>query len=510
MRRLSVCLVLSAVLVVFAQDLPGQVAMGTSPALRLTFLQMNDSHAYFDLHEEWFPGPAGPVYHKAGGYARVAAIAKQIRKETGGRMMFCDCGDTFYGTYPAQKSRGQAMVGVLNALGLEAMTLHWEFAFGPKRVRELASELNFLVLAMNIYEKDTGKLVFKPYVVKECAGLKIGLIGAASNIVDKTMPPAFSEGLRFTLGREELPGIVKDLREKEKVDLVVLISHLGFPQDMKMLSEVPGVDVCLSGHTHNRLYGPVMAGKTIVIQSGCHGSFLGRLDVEVKDRRVVGFTHKLIEVAAGVAPDLEMDAVVKAAVAPYEKEMSEVVGETATALNRNTCLEATMDNLLLDALREATGAEIAFGNGWRYGAPVLPGKITFNDLNNMVPIDPAVSTCRLTGKEIVAMLEENLEHTFAGDAYDQMGGYVKRCGGMTVHVKVENPAGTRVQKIFIGGSELQPERVYFAAFITEQGVPAKYGRERKHLDVRAVDALKAYLAKHRPAKAELVGSVVVE
>ncbi len=138
--------------------------------------------------------------------------------------------------------------------------------------------LNYPMLAINVYNKETGKLIFPPYIVKEITGLKIGLIGIASNIVDKSMPPSYSEGLYFTLGREELPPIIDILRHKEKVDLVILISHLGFPQDMKLLSEVQDVDVCLSGHTHNRLYRPALQGKTIIIQSGCHGSFLGRLD----------------------------------------------------------------------------------------------------------------------------------------------------------------------------------------------------------------------------------------
>lgn len=482
----------------------------TSQPIHLTFLQMNDSHAYLDLHQEVFPGPVGPVFRKAGGYARIAAIANQIRQETQGHMLFCDCGDTFYGTYPAQQSKGQVLVPVLNALGLAAMTPHWEFVFGPKRFRELASQLNFPVLAVNIYEKDSGKHIFPACTIIETAGLKVGLIGAASNIVDKTMPPAFSEGLRFTLGREELPPIVKELRDDKKVDLVVLISHLGFPQDMKLLSEVPGVDICLSGHTHNRLYQPVRQGKTIIIQSGCHGSFLGRLDVQIQDRQVVGFKHQLLEVAADIPPDPQVQSLIDTQMAPYQKQLAEIVGHTKTALHRGTCLESPMDNLLLDALMECAGAQVAFSNGWRYAAPVVPGPIAFNDLNDMIPINPPVSTTKITGKEVLAMLEENLERTFSRDAYDQMGGYVKRCGGMQVHVKLENPPGTRIQKVYIRQQELQPDAVYLAAFVTEQGVPARYGRDRRQLPVHAVDALKEYLAKHDPVMVEPRNSFIVE
>ena len=117
------------------------------------------------------------------------------------------------------------------------------------------------------------------------------------------MPSSYSEGLYFTLGVKKLASIIDTLREEEKTDFIILVSHLGFPQDMKLLSEVKGVDICLSGHTHNRLYKPVLQGKTIFIQSGCHGSFIGRLDIEVEGARIINYEHRLIEVEAGIKPD---------------------------------------------------------------------------------------------------------------------------------------------------------------------------------------------------------------
>jgi 2',3'-cyclic-nucleotide 2'-phosphodiesterase (5'-nucleotidase family) len=344
--------------------------------------------------------------------------------------------------------------------------------------------------------------------VKEIGGLQIGLVGIASNIVDKTMPPSFSAGLHFTLGREELPSIINVLRTQEKVDMVVLISHLGFPQDMKLLSEVQGIDVCLSGHTHNRLYKPVLQGKTLIIQSGCHGSFLGRLDLEIEGGRIADYRHQLIEVEDNIDPDPAVADLVRQALTPYQEELSTVVGETATALNRATMLETTMDNFLLQALLESTGAQLAFSNGWRFGAPIIPGKVTLNDLYNMIPMNPPISTVELTGEEIVAMLEENLERTFACDPYDQMGGYVKRSLGLNAYIKIENPAGQRVQQVFVGDETLQPWRHYPTAFVTEQGVAQKYGRNRQQHTERSIETLRAYLARHRSLHAELRGTFV--
>lgn len=260
----------------------------------LTVVQLNDSHAYFDLHQEMFWQGDHAGYRPVGGYARIATLVKQIRAESQGRVLFCDCGDTLHGTYPALKTHGQGLVPVLNSLGLDAMTAHWEFAYGPKVFNQRVAELNYPMLANNVYDKETKKPVYQSYAVKEIGGLRIGLVGIASNIVDKTMPPSYSEGIYFTLGKDELPPIIDRLRSQEKVDLIVLVSHLGFPQEMKLLSEVHGIDVCLSGHTHNRLYKPVLNGKTIVIQSGCHGSFLGRLDLEVEGGQIVDYRHRLM------------------------------------------------------------------------------------------------------------------------------------------------------------------------------------------------------------------------
>jgi len=475
----------------------------------LSIVQMNDSHAYFDLHQEMFWQGDHVVYRPAGGYARIAAIVKQIRAESQGHILFCDCGDTLHGTYPALDTQGQALIPILNSLGLDAMTAHWEFAYGPKVFNQRVAELNYPMLANNVYNKETKKPVYRSYTVKEVGGLRIGLVGIASNIVDKTMPPSFSEGISFTLGRDELPQIVDRLRTQEKVDLIVLVSHLGFPQEMKLLSEVHGIDICLSGHTHNRLYKPVLNGKTIVIQSGCHGSFLGRLDLEVYDGQIVDYRHRLIEVEAAIQPDSTVDELIRQALAPYKNDLAEVVGETATALNRGTILEATMDNFLLQALLESTGAQLAFSNGWRYGAPIVPGKITINDLYNIIPMNPPVSTIELIGEEIKAMLEENLERTFSGDPYQQMGGYVKRCLGLNVYFKIEHSSGNRIQKIFVGNEEVQPDRYYTAAFVTLQGVPQKYGRNRENRSERVIDTLQAYLVRHHILYAELKGTFVV-
>jgi 2',3'-cyclic-nucleotide 2'-phosphodiesterase (5'-nucleotidase family) len=475
----------------------------------LTIVQLNDSHAYLDVHPELFWERGQAVYRPAGGYARIATVLKQIRAETAGQVLFVDGGDTFHGTYPAIQTRGHALIPVLNALSPAAMTAHWEFAYTPQGFKDLTRQLTYPMLAMNVFEKDSRDLFFKPYAVVEIAGLRIGIAGIASNIVDKVMPPQYSAGLSFTNGREELPAVIRTLREQEKVDLVVLDSHLGFPQDMQLMAEVPGVDVDLSAHTHHRLEQVVRQGTALVTQSGSHGSFLTRLDLTIESGRITDFTHQLIEITQAIEPDPQVADLVRQALQPFRAELQTVVGETRVPLDRGLNLEATMDNFLLAALLEHSEAQMVFSNGWRYGAPVVPGPICLNDLYNMVPMNPPVSTVELSGAELKTMLEENLESTFSRSPEKQMGGYVKRALGIRVFLKIENPPMQRIHKLFVGDEPVQPEKIYRAAYITEQGVPQRFGQNHQQHPEKIVAVMQAYLRKNGPVETKLRGTYTV-
>jgi 2',3'-cyclic-nucleotide 2'-phosphodiesterase (5'-nucleotidase family) len=169
-------------------------------------------------------------------------------------------------------------------------------------------------------------------------------------------------------------------------------------------------------------------------------------------------------------------------------------------------LESTMDDFLLGSMQETTRAQVAFSNGWRYGAPILSGPITLNDLYNIIPMDPPVSTVELRGEEIRAMLEENLERTFARNPYDQMGGYVNRALGPRAYLRIENPPGARIQKLFIGDHEIEPQQTYTAAFVTEQGVPRKYGVNRQEHSKHAVETMQDFLSRHKRIAPALRGT----
>lgn len=471
-----------------------------------SIIQITDVHGYMEPHSEMFWENGRKVYREAGGYARISQYLKKVNEEKQGAVITLDGGDTFHGTYPVVQTKGEILIPVLNHLGLDAMTAHWDFAYGPKRFKEITSDLNYPMLAINVYDQQTDELLYKPWIIKEIKGIKVAILGIASNIVDKTMPSHFSKGIYFTQGNEELPKHIETLKEQENTDVIVLISHLGFPQNLKLLKEVDGVDICLSSHTHYRTESMVKAGNTVMIESGCHGSFLGRLDVTLQNKKLKNVNFELIEVSQDLPEDQELKKKIENALLPFREYLNKKAGETTQALDRNNILESSMDNLLLQAMLMATGSQLAFSNGWRYGAPIVPGPITNNDLHNIIPVNPVIETVVLTGHEILEMIEENLEKTFSGDAYKQQGGFVKRCLGLKAYIKIEVGAPKRIQKLFIGEEPIKPEENYTACYVTSQGVPEKYGKERAESGVRAVDAIQKYLETKSPVSAEIFGT----
>jgi 2',3'-cyclic-nucleotide 2'-phosphodiesterase (5'-nucleotidase family) len=470
----------------------------------ITLLQQNDIHAQLEPHWEYFWENGRPTYRMAGGLARAATVINEVRAETNGALCLVDGGDAIHGTGPAQWSQGAAIVPALNALGIDLMAPgNWEFGFGPAVLRERAAELRFPLLACNVFDAAGGELLFPAVDVRTVGGVRVGFVGVATPIVTQTMPRAFGAGLRMTDGIAQVRQAVRRLRRQEQVALVVLVSHMGLPQDIALVREVGDVDVMLSAHTHDRLTCPVRVGKTLVMQSGFSGSFLGRLDVAVEGSGVVDFRHSLRVIDDAIPADRAVQAVVDEALHPYRERMAEVVGATATALHRMTVLEAPMDNLITDAYLALTGAEVAFSHGWRYGTPVPPGPVTMGDLWQMIPTNPEVFTTTMAGAEIRDKLEDSLESVFAADPMAQKGGYLIRTSGISAQVRLNNPYGARVLALEIGGAPYAAQRVYTVASAGEQDIQAA---EKQGTGVRAIEALRRYFARHAPVHAEITGA----
>ncbi|MEP1929845.1 MAG: thiosulfohydrolase SoxB, partial [Roseibium sp.] len=314
-------------------------------------------------------------YGRIGGVDRVATVINSIRADRPDALLL-DGGDTWHGSYTCYQSQGQDMVNVMNTLKPDAMTFHWEFTLGSDRVNEIVEGLPFAALGQNIFdaEWDEPTELFPPYKFFERGGVKIAVIGQAFPYMPIANPgwmfPEYSFGIRD----ERMQEMVDEVRAAG-AELVVCLSHNGFDVDKKMAGKVTGIDVILSGHTHDALPEPVLIGDTIIVASGSTGKFVSRVDLDVRDGRMMGFRHKLIPIFSdAIEPDAEVTEVIEEQRAPHMSALSEVIGKTAEdqTLYRRGNFNGTWDDLICDALISEREADIALSPGVRWGPSILP------------------------------------------------------------------------------------------------------------------------------------------
>ncbi|MDX8350848.1 thiosulfohydrolase SoxB [Cognatiyoonia sp. IB215182] len=410
------------------------------------------------------------AYGRMGGLDRVATVVNAIRAARPDALLL-DGGDTWHGSYTCYQTEGQDVVNVMNALRPDAMTFHWEFTLGSDRVREIVGDLPFAALGQNIFDAEWDEPAedFAPYQFFERGGAKIAVIGQAFPYMPIANPgwmfPEYSFGIRD----ERMQEMVDEVRS-QSADLVVCLSHNGFDVDKSMAGKVTGIDVILSGHTHDALPEPVLVGETIIIASGSNGKFVSRVDLDVRDGRMMGFRHKLIPIFADViTPDAEVAALIDAERAPFVEQLTEVVGTTAddTLLYRRGNFNGSWDDLICQALLEEREADIALSPGVRWGPSILPGQdITREDIWNVTSMTyPNAYRTEMTGEFLKIVMEDVADNIFNEDPYYQQGGDMVRVGGMGYRIDISRPIGDRISDMTLlrTGEAIDPAKSYTVA-----------------------------------------------
>ncbi|MCG6904774.1 MAG: thiosulfohydrolase SoxB [Rhodobacter sp.] len=406
-------------------------------------------------------------YGKMGGLDRCATVVNAIRSDRPEALLL-DGGDTWQGSYTALKTEGRDMIKVMNAMGFEAMTSHWEFTLGLDRVTEIVeNEMNFPFLGANIFDTEWDERAYPAYEMFERGGVRIAVIGQAFPYLPIANPSWLFPGLSFGVREDNMASLVEEVRAAG-ADLVVCLSHNGFDVDRKMVANVPGIDVVLTGHTHDALPEPLLVGKTLVIASGSNGKFVTRLDLDVQGGEVRGFKHKLIPVFSDViAPAPDIAAIIDAERAPFEAEMAEVIGHTDSLLYRRGNFNGTWDDLICDALLSERDADIALSPGFRWGPSLLPGDaITREDIFNATSMSyPNAYRNEMTGEFLKVVLEDVADNLFNPDPYYQQGGDMVRVGGMGYRIDVTRPQGSRISDMTLlkTGEAIDPATTYIVA-----------------------------------------------
>ena len=400
--------------------------------------------------------PLAMEYGKLGGLDHTTTLIKAIRSERGDdKVLLLDGGDTWQGSYTSLQTQGADMVEVMRALRTEAMVGHWEFTFGQDRLKELIDKLGYPFLGGNVFDTEWDEPVFESTAFFEKGGVSIAVIGQHFPYTPIANPSYMVKGWSFGIRPEVLQKNVNKAK-KQGAEIVVLLSHNGFDVDQKLASMIDGIDVILTGHTHDAIPKGIRIKDTLLLSSGSHGKYLGRIDLKVKNGKVVDTSSNLIPVFSDIIPpDPDMTKLINKIRAPYQSECNRVIGETETLLYRRGNFNGSWDDVICDTIIRERDTEISLSPGFRWGTTLLPGqKITIDDIYSQTSMNyPEVYRIEMTGKMIKEILEDVCDNIFNPDPFFQQGGDMVRVGGLTYTCRPKNKMGNRISNLRIISSD---------------------------------------------------------
>lgn len=443
-----------------------------------------DLHAQIHTHDEFFWENEKPVYKKRGGLAVLKTMIDALRTQHPQNILY-DGGDYFHGHGVASLSEGEALIPLMNAFNYDLILPgNWEVVYKKKKMLYDMGHSSAAKICANMWHKtndaDNGTLIYPPYWIKYIAGAKVGFIGFTDHLVPKRQSPAYSEGIGFTHATDNAAKYITYLKEVEGCGIIFIVTHMGLAQQVGLANDpsVAGADFILGADTHERVRVPIQGKYTKVVECGAFGSFLGKLDITVKEGKIDTYQYELLDVDPVKYPaNKNVLALVQKAAAPYQDALQKVIGYTSTPLVRYFVLETPMDNLITDAVMWKFKPDIALSNGFRFCQPLAVPQgaqkvaITNEFLWNMLPVDSTAKTGEVTGQQILEWLEKELENAFAPDPSKRFGGWFVRFAGMEVNCTIGKPKGQRVNTVKIKGQPLDKNKMYTIVACEREGDP---------------------------------------
>ena len=443
-----------------------------------------DLHAQIHTHDEFFWENEKAVYKKRGGLAVLKTMIDALRAQHPQNILY-DGGDYFHGHGVASMSEGEALIPLMNAFNYDLILPgNWEVVYKKKKMLYDMGHSSAAKICANMWHKtkdaDNGTLIYPPYWIKYIAGAKVGFIGFTDHLVPKRQSPAYSEGIGFTHATDNVAKYITYLKEVEGCGIIFIVTHMGLAQQVGLANDpsVAGADFILGADTHERVRVPIQGKYTKVVECGAFGSFLGKLDITVKEGKIDTYQYELLDVDPVKYPaNKNVLALVQKAAAPYQDALQKVIGYTSTPLVRYFVLETPMDNLITDAVMWKFKPDIALSNGFRFCQPLAVPQgaqkvaITNEFLWNMLPVDSTAKKGEVTGQQILEWLEKELENAFAPDPSKRFGGWFVRFAGMEVNCTIGKPKGQRVNTVKIKGQPLDKNKMYTIVACEREGDP---------------------------------------
>ena len=420
---------------------------GAAAPVELRILHVNDFHGFAEPYK-----PYGSD-EMLGGMAWLAAAVDKFRNEK--PTLFLAAGDMIQGNNWANLFQGESVIEMMNAMKFDAMVVgNHEFNFGQEVLKKRIAEAEFPVLAANV----EGMEGLKPYMLKEVNGIKIAVIGVVTEETPLTTHPRNVTGLKFIAPEEALNKYVRELRPK--VDIIIVLSHLGHNLDRAFAEKVSGIDVIVGGHSHTKVLLPVVIGNTVVLQAWEHGKALGVLDLILDDGKISKAGGKLVKIRPlPGSENSEIAAIVEKYRSRVDAVLDETIGEASLDLDgENTRKrETNLGNFLADIVRATAGAETAIIGGGSIRTSMKKGAIKIKNVYAVSPFNNYIVGIRLTGQQI----KDALEHGVSAIADD--AGRFPQVSGIRFTYSPSAPVGQKVREVYINNSPLFMDKEYIVA-----------------------------------------------
>ncbi len=398
------------------------------------------------------------------GFAKLGTYVEELRKKD--EILVLDAGDMFQGLPIANLEKGKSLIPIANQIGYDAMTVgNHEFDFGAQNLMEIEKAINFPMVAANVAKG--GSQVFKPYIVKEVKGIKVGIFGIATPETAFKTHPDNVKGYVFTDMVKAAKDTVDKLRNTEKVDVVIALTHLGlyegdYTSDL-IAKNIEGIDLIIDGHSHTMLDNGTKEGNTLIVSTGSSMKAVGKVEIKVVDKKVTDVSASLLKYAdfADVKPAQGiLDAIAKVEDA-QKVVLDKVVGKTTVELVGKREIvrtgESNLGQLATAAMLDLTKAQIAITNGGGIRASIQAGDITMRDMVTVFPFGNTIMVKEIKGSDVVAMLEHGTSE------YPNEKGAFPHVAGLTFTLKVNAPVGQRVTDVKVNGQPIVLDKMYTVA-----------------------------------------------
>ncbi|MGA2401132.1 MAG: bifunctional UDP-sugar hydrolase/5'-nucleotidase [Syntrophobacteraceae bacterium] len=497
------CLILAlAVSLILLPSLP---ALARQAEINLTILHVNDTHGHIIPSPDKSVDSGRPV----GGAEYLAKMVERERAANPRGTILLSAGDMFQGTPVSNLFHGKPVIEIMNYLHYDAMALgNHEFDWGQDVLQSIISSASFPVVSANVFERGHRRIRgVRPYVMLKRKGLRIAVIGMTTPDTYYTSKAGNLTGLTFVPPEKVLPAIIRRVRA-QGASIIIALTHDGLDSDRELARKVKGIDIIVGGHSHTVIMDPVIESGTVIVQAGSNGVYLGVLNITFDrgKKKILSYTRKdelrLVSPASGAQLDPNVAGIVDKYEAQVQTEFSKVIGTAAADLTRDSTGESDLGDVVTDAMREASDAQIAFQNGGGIRADIPKGPITLEAVFTALPFEDDLVSMDLTGEQIMELLEKSV-----------LSENMLQVSGMQIVYDLSKPAGEKAVSVKVAGKPVEPRTTYKVVtndFLASGGNQFNIFKKGRNISVGPPqrDAVADYIRKNSPINVRVRNRII--